>query len=232
MSGNPILRTMTMAVSAALALTALAAPVSAADPATICKDGGWQTQQTADGQSFKNQGQCVAYVVRGGQLRGAPLAVAFSDLNGNHVYDTGDVLIAMLVDSSGDNTPNAGDTIFMGWYPKVFDPTDASDFGKWGVTEHGVTGTWGTPTSLSIDVWSDTGLFLWSVFDGENPRDFFNELPSTGPGTIFQDHHAPPYLDSIWVLPGSPSQPADDVNIFQWDYSNASFIDVVIYYVP
>lgn len=38
-----------------------------------CKNGGWQTLQTADGAPFTNQGRCVSYAVRGGVLE--PLAV-------------------------------------------------------------------------------------------------------------------------------------------------------------
>jgi hypothetical protein len=37
-----------------------------------CKNGGWQTLQTADGTPFTNQGRCVSYAVHGGVLE--PLA--------------------------------------------------------------------------------------------------------------------------------------------------------------
>lgn len=33
-----------------------------------CKDGGWQTLQSAEGARFDNQGRCVSYAVRGGVI--------------------------------------------------------------------------------------------------------------------------------------------------------------------
>lgn len=67
MSGNPILRTLAIAASAALLVTALAVPVAAADKSD-CKKGGWQDLTRLDGSTFKKQGQCVKYVVHGGEF--------------------------------------------------------------------------------------------------------------------------------------------------------------------
>ena len=36
-----------------------------------CKNGGWQSMQDANGNSFKNQGDCVSYVATGGKNPGA-----------------------------------------------------------------------------------------------------------------------------------------------------------------
>lgn len=50
----------------------LAAPAAAAGgnnaASSVCKQGGWQTLTDANGNTFKNQGQCVSYAVQGGTL--------------------------------------------------------------------------------------------------------------------------------------------------------------------
>ncbi len=37
-----------------------------AEAKALCKDGGWEGLATAEGDSFKNQGQCVKFAVHGG----------------------------------------------------------------------------------------------------------------------------------------------------------------------
>jgi hypothetical protein len=60
---------------AALAV-ALAAGTAGArgnsDNAKLCQHGGWEHLQTADGQGFRNPGDCVAYAAHGGTLTSAP----------------------------------------------------------------------------------------------------------------------------------------------------------------
>ena len=65
------MKRMWMVGALALLVAALAAaPTSAAGGnsanANLCKNGGWQTVVKADATLFKNQGDCVAYAVRGG----------------------------------------------------------------------------------------------------------------------------------------------------------------------
>lgn len=55
--------------------------------AQACKNGGWETFQDADGHLFKNQGQCVSYVVRGGQLNPVQSNPALSIYGGRSPYD-------------------------------------------------------------------------------------------------------------------------------------------------
>jgi hypothetical protein len=54
---------------AAMALTAVAL-AGVVDPSAIktCQKDGWTTVTRLDGSRFANQGQCVAYVARGGTL--------------------------------------------------------------------------------------------------------------------------------------------------------------------
>ena len=57
-------------VSALLLVTTLATPVGAVQPAALsanaraCKGGGWRSLSDAQGRPFRNQGQCVAFMVR------------------------------------------------------------------------------------------------------------------------------------------------------------------------
>lgn len=44
----------------------------------ICKQGGWRTVEKEDGTRFKNQGRCVSYVVRGGNVTAIVPAVTIT----------------------------------------------------------------------------------------------------------------------------------------------------------
>lgn len=57
-------------------LVGLAGPAEAqdTDPKDDCKQGGWETLTTADGEAFDNQGNCVSYVAAyGGVPVSAPV---------------------------------------------------------------------------------------------------------------------------------------------------------------
>lgn len=63
-SGNGGLSGATDALTIGVGATSVTYDFEAFRVATTmeqCKDGGWQTVKTADGDSFPNQGQCVAY---------------------------------------------------------------------------------------------------------------------------------------------------------------------------
>ena len=62
-----------------IALTSIGARAGAAPPTAVqqCKDGGWQTLTDASGQSFKNQGQCINYLIHN-PVSLADLAGSFS----------------------------------------------------------------------------------------------------------------------------------------------------------
>lgn len=66
------------------------------------------------------------------------LAIAYSDLDGNHTFSGGDVLISQVLDTTGDGIPSRGDTIEMGTYPVVFNPASSADFHAWGISQHTV----------------------------------------------------------------------------------------------
>ena len=96
------------------------------------------------------------------------LAVAFTDVNGNHTFDAGDVLIVALLDVSRDGVPSAGDTVIADRYPL---DCAASTFGNFGVTSLDVTSaqaTGGTVVALAGGT-----TFTWSPVGTE---------PQSGPG--------------------------------------------------
>ena len=133
--------------------------------------------------------------------------MAYSDIDGLDGYSTGDVLIARLMDTSGNGIPSAGDTVEMGRYPTTLNPTSA-DFESWTAGPHTVV----------------------SVYDGDpNPEDYI--IVQTNGGTAehgwywrsYGDEHyerTNATLDRSYVTeagdvnrrllmdPGSPSKPS------------------------
>ena len=234
MSGNPILRTLAVAASGALLVSALAVPATARDRAIDCKDGGWRDLKTADGRSFKNQGQCVAHVVQGRVVRGATLVIAYSDIDGQDGYSTGDVLISKLVDTSGDGQPGPGDTIIMGRYPLDF---AASAFGDWTTTRHTVSTVMGA-TDTVLGVTTTTGgahewVRLGSAVVGTSPSgaEAYFEYPNAAgnPETGFQDQvWGATTAERLVTAAGSPSGPTTEVNLHSdGDFTDDPFIDVI-----
>jgi hypothetical protein len=114
------------------------------DGKSACKKGGWQDLVKANGQSFADQAECVAYVSNGGTPRPPEtiIAIAYSNLDGTSGFDPGiDVLISKLVDADGGGSPSAGDLIILSRYPTTITPTGSgADFAGFGVTSHVVTG--------------------------------------------------------------------------------------------
>ena len=87
------------------------------------------------------------------------LAVAYSNLDGINGYDpTGtDVLIAKLVDTSGDGLASAGDTVVTSQYPLDF---GATGFGSFTVASHGVTAV-SIGSSDDVVIEAGAGSFVW-----------------------------------------------------------------------
>ncbi len=64
-------------IALGLAPVAVAAPSPVTNPMTPCRFDGYLSVVTVKGQPFKNAGECIAYVVRGGKL-GSVASVAVS----------------------------------------------------------------------------------------------------------------------------------------------------------
>jgi hypothetical protein len=60
-----------------IAVTSIGGQAGAAPPTAVqqCKDGGWQTLANASGQLFRNQGQCISYLIHN--------PVSLADLTGS-----------------------------------------------------------------------------------------------------------------------------------------------------
>ncbi|MBW0093803.1 hypothetical protein I4I73_31090 [Pseudonocardia sp. KRD-184] len=70
----------TAATAAAMSLSLLLAPAAIAstggdnsDAAKLCQGGGYADYQRSDGTRFANEGACVSYAARGGQLVNLPV---------------------------------------------------------------------------------------------------------------------------------------------------------------
>ena len=85
-------------------------------------------------------------------------AVAFTDTNGDHAYQAGtDDLIAALIDSNGDGTPDAGDTVVANEFPLTVDPVNA--WGQFGVKSDAVTHV--SIVAGNVSAQSATGSYSW-----------------------------------------------------------------------
>jgi hypothetical protein len=153
------------------------------------------------------------------------LALAFTDLDGDHAFGSNDVLIAKLVDTNDDKVPSVGDTITMGRYPTNLTPGPA-DFADWNVTSHVVTDL-SLATAKRVTVWSAGGWHAWVAKAAAEWFEESNSSPATD--TDFQDGFVSTAGDVLYVVPGSPSGPATAVsNANLTRPANDAFIDVVI----
>ncbi len=165
------------------------------------------------------------------------LAVAWSDVNGNHVFDVEDVLISKLVDTSENGTPSAGDTIVMGNYPTNL---AGSSFGAWGVHEHSVDSVYVAASYVRAKL-SSGAEFAWSdsrlVYPELAPGEAFTERHSImiKPDSVFQDTHYPgtpgpeASLDALVIGADSPSQPqGPELDLYTTRATDDGFVDVKI----
>ena len=153
------------------------------------------------------------------------LALAFTDLDGDHAFGSNDVLIAKLVDANDDKVPSVGDTIAMGRYPTNLTP-GAGDFADWNVTSHVVTDI-SSATATRVTVWSAAG---WHAWVAKTTAEWFEESNSSRTtDTDFQDGFVSTAGDVMYVELGSPSGPATAISGADLTRpTNDAFIDVLI----
>jgi hypothetical protein len=217
----------------ALGLVVLPAAAHAADT-SVCKDGGWRNLVRADGTPFKNQGDCVSYVSKGGIPRppGPPpetvLAVAYTNLDGTPGFGAGDQLIARFVDLDG-NGPDEGDRVDMGRYPTAFSaPYGFADFG---VTSHLVT--------LQAD---GSSTHVNAVSGVDEPTAYAHLFTSSTAGEFYSEFHVTqdPKQDRVFIVDSgedrievrgsggsAPTIPVDSA-LVRVDAQDDAFIDVDI----
>jgi hypothetical protein len=156
-------------VSLILLTSMVAVPVVGAagnvDAARACQEGGYATLQGTDGTVFKNAGQCVSHVARGGTITGVSAACTYtSGTSGCIEFDNVVVPVGNFGSTGSTNTTLAG----------MFSFTPATDWPVWyGTTFVTVTGsgTWVASTGSS-GTW--TATHASSIYPGQ----FYN---SSGP---------------------------------------------------
>ena len=163
------------------------------------------------------------------------LAIAWSDIDGNHRYGPGDVLISRLFDTNGDGIPSPGDEIFMGKYPTDFAMTTFAD---WGVDRHTVIGLaeWLDVAPYSradMHVMTERGEHLWIEPEGREEADAYIEdvAPARRPKTaIFDVAGTDRFSDAVRADADSPSQPTTTIDFASRKKPRDDrFIDVVVY---
>jgi|SRR5215213_5961894 len=107
-----LLTTLAAMMAAAMALSgvaAWAAPGGNAANAAKCEEGGYLDYTDANGNPFKNEGQCTSYAARGGQLVAVP--VLTPDITITYQgFDTGTI-------SGTGFTPNSQITVTRTYLP-------------------------------------------------------------------------------------------------------------------
>jgi hypothetical protein len=158
---------------------------------------------------------------------GRILAIAYSDLDGNHQFDPAlDVLISKLIDTDG-NGLDVGDRVEMGRYPITFNPIRPErGFEEWAVKSHTVT----EPTFIwegkaVVKVGANEGL-QW--LDDWQADQFDERIDGTL--SAFVDSRTTNMTDFIQLDPATPSQPVE--YLLQYgarDTTDHRFVDAEIY---
>ena len=151
------------------------------------------------------------------------LALAFTDLDGDHAFGGNDVLIAKLVDTNDDKVPSSGDTITMGRYPTNLTPGPA-DFADWNVTSRVVADV-SVATAERVALQSAAGWHNWVAKTTAEWYDESNDAADTD----IQDGLVSSAGDVMYVELGSPSGPATAIKDADLTRpTDDAFIDVVI----
>ena len=157
------------------------------------------------------------------------LVVAYTDANLNHIYDTGDVMIAEIVDTDGSGTVSVNDTINMGQYPTRLDATTPAPARirqttePWRVRSHTITAV--NPGGID-EVSVASGANFFEFFrTGAGSYDEFNENGPGGNSSIY-DRPGNGDPDGLVLVTGSPSQPLENLNVTENGTDDAHFIDV------
>ena len=140
------------------------------------------------------------------------LAVAYTDVNGNDLYDTEDVLIAKLVDSVADGEPGNGDTLVMDRYPTSFTP-GPTDFGAWNVPSHVVQSAVHRVGTTYRDLDLITANGEHQFFKGADAENYVEAKDSLNKSTL-QDGLVLGEANNVRMKPGSPSRPNHELNEF------------------
>ncbi len=156
------------------------------------------------------------------------LAIAWSDLNRDYVYGDGDVMIAKLVDTNGDEIPSKGDTIEMGAHPVTANPTSPAQYLAWRESRH-VVASIVNQTSEYVVVTNEAGGFhTWTKTSGSY-RDQYDEESATGSSEV-DDWRGYDEEDRVDVEVGSPSRPSRTDSWTHKGLGDDLLVDVELYY--
>jgi hypothetical protein len=161
------------------------------------------------------------------------LVIAYSDVNTNHVYDTGDVMISKIVDTNKDNKVSAGDTILMGQYPtspNVIRPAQLrSQFEDWKVKTHS-----DLVASADLDALAD----VVTVRNSSGSYFYWYRLSATQDDAYWEENSTATYTSQVWddkdagaddwvyTQLASPSQPNSAIYVVTDGLGDDGFIDV------
>ena len=151
-------------------------------------------------------------------------AVAFSDTNGNHVYDGGiDRLIAALIDTNEDGDVTVGDTVETDAFPLTFDPVN--EFGAFTVKSAPVTSVAGF-TSGSVQVTTTSTEITWAT----GPVEVVQWVPAAGgPESYIVDNtSSAASIDDAISINGGAGLGAvpSDVTASGLDQTDNAFLDI------
>ncbi len=163
------------------------------------------------------------------------LVIAYSDANNNHKYDTGDVMIAKIVDTIENGYIDNGDTLKMGQYPTTpFAVTPAAirnTFEDWRVKSHTVTSVDTNNDPCAVFVTSSGGSHqFWEHGDGCTSSDQYYEY--TVDYSDIWDAKNPGSGDYVDYESDSPSKPMSEFYLGGYGKGDDGFIDVEIYVNP
>ena len=159
------------------------------------------------------------------------MVIAYSDINNDHVYDAGDVMIAKIVDTIRDNKVGQGDTIMMGKYPTspaVVTPAGVRGaFEDWRVKTHTVASV-AVAGSNTVGVKNTTGgTHFWHRTGGNINDEYLDD--NAGAASDIIDDDIAGANDSLFTNPASPSQPTSSLYQQGSGTGDDGLIDVEIY---
>ncbi len=162
------------------------------------------------------------------------LVIAYSDVDNDHAYDVGDVMISKIVDTDGNGDVSVGDTIKMGQYPThpgVIKPAKLrSQFEDWKVKSHVVDTVVPDAANVVNVTTASGGKFIWVKATATDADLYLEELGSVLT-VLIDDIEADENDESdlVHVDPGSPSQPTSDLESYGPGKGDDGFIDVEMY---
>ena len=158
---------------------------------------------------------------------GRILAIAYSDLDGNHQFDPAlDVLISKLVDTDGYG-PSAGDQVIMGRYPTTLNPIRPErGFEEWAVKSHTVTEfSFVSAGKTVVQVGANEYLQWLDDWQGDS----FDER-THGTVSAFVDSRTTNLTDYIVLDTTTPSHPVESFTQYGTkDTTDHRFVDVEVY---